>query len=111
MKSIEKHWTKEKLKTYILLLCAKADQVEAEAELNLIKSKIPAAIFEAVYQEFSKDTEDESLEKIQYALERHEYSNKELAALKKEIQEVFSTDNSVNMKERNLGWILDNILY
>ncbi|MBK5213311.1 MAG: hypothetical protein JJE55_06600 [Flavobacteriaceae bacterium] len=111
MKTEQTQWSKEELKTYILLLCAKADQVEAEEELNLIKTKTPAAIFEKMYKEFCNDDEDESLEKIQYALEMHEYSNKELASLKKEIQQVFSSDNKINMKERNLGWVLDNILY
>ncbi len=111
MKPAKTQWSKEALKAYILLLCAKADQMRTEAELNLIKSKIPSTIFETVYREFSKDTEDEGLEKIQYALEQHDYSNRELAELKKEIQEIFSTDHLVNIKERNLGWILDNMLY
>lgn len=104
-------WTKEELKVYILMLCAKADQVEAEDELNLIKSKTDANTFSKMYKEFCQDNEDTSLVKIQDAIAQHEYSNKELAALKKEIQQVFSSDKTINIKERNLGWILDNMLY
>jgi hypothetical protein len=111
METDKNQWSKEELKTYILLLCAKADLIASEAELNLIKSKTAEATFEKMHKEFCKDDEDTSLEKIQGALERHEYSTMELAALRSEIQQVFSTDNNVNMKERNLGWVLDNILY
>ncbi|PVW16501.1 hypothetical protein [Marixanthomonas spongiae] len=111
MKPEQNHWTKEELKTYILLLCAKADHVEAEEELNLIKSKTSAETFDKMYQEFCKDDEDKSLEKIQDAIAYLDYSNQELAKLKMDIQQVFSTDNTIVMKERNMGWILDNILY
>jgi len=111
MKPKQTQWTKAELKTYILLLCAKADQVEDEEELNFIKSKTAKITFENIYEEFCHDEEDESLEKIQDAIANLDYSNKELAALKMEIHQVFSTDHKVVMKERNLGWILDNILY
>lgn len=111
MKTDKKNWTKEELKAYTLLLCAKADQVEAKEELNLIKSKTSAETFDKMYKEFCRHDEDESLEKIQDAIAYLDYSNQELETLKMEIQQVFSTDSNVNMKERNLGWILDNILY
>ncbi|RFN60083.1 hypothetical protein [Marixanthomonas ophiurae] len=111
MKPEQTHWTKTELKTYILLLCAKADQVEDEEELNFIKSKTAKTTFEIIYEEFCRDDEDKSLEKIQDAIAHQDYSNQELAALKMEIQQVFSTDNKVVIKERNMGWILDNILY
>ena len=111
MKSEQNHWIKEELKTYILLLCAKADQVEDKEELNLIKSKTSTETFDKMYKEFCEDDEDKSLEKIQDAVAYLEYSNQELDVLKMEIQQVFSTDNAIVMKERNLGWILDNILY
>ena len=107
MKPEQTQLSKKELKAYILMLCAKADQVEAEEELTLIKSKTSAETFDKMY----KEDEDESLEKIQDAIAYLDYSNQELATLKMEIQQVFSTDSNVNMKERNLGWILDNILY
>ena len=107
MNTTKKGWTKEELKVYILMLCAKADQVEDKEELNLIKSKTDTATFSKIYDEFCQDNEDRSLVKIQDAIAQHEYSNKELAALKKEIQQVFSSDKTINIKERNLGWILE----
>lgn len=111
MKTEQKPWTKAELKTYILLLCAKADQVEAKEELDLIKSKTAATTFEKMYATFCKDNEDECLEKIRDTLQDHEYSYMELSQLRKEIEEVFASDQKVLIKERNLGRILDNILY
>ncbi|MCJ7757579.1 MAG: hypothetical protein MUP24_05485 [Gillisia sp.] len=111
MKPEQKQWSKVELKTYILLLCAKADLVETEEELNLIKSKTSTEIFDRIYEEFCKDDEDESFEKIQNAVGRHKYSYKELSQLKKEIQEVFFSDKKLLMKEQNMGRVLDNILY
>ena len=111
MKTDNTQWSKEELKTYILLLCAKADKIEAEEEIKIIKRKTSDTVFNKMYREFKDDDEDESLEKIQQALEAHEYSTMELSALRSEIHQVFSSDSKVNMKERNLGWVLDNILY
>tara|TARA_R110002167_G_scaffold138910_3_gene326311 strand:- start:790 stop:1125 length:336 start_codon:yes stop_codon:yes gene_type:complete len=105
------HWTKSELQIYILLLCANADEVQTEAEMNLIKSKTDPQTFEKLYQEFSGDTEDESLEKIHRNVQLHDYSNMELIAFRKEMDEIFFTDKNFTMMERNLDRILDNILY
>lgn len=104
-------WTKEELKTYILLLCAKADQYESENEIDLIKSKIDNPTFDRVYTEISKDNEEDSLAKIQDNIAWHEYSNMELSKLRKEMHEVFLSDEKFTMMEKNIDRILDNIIY
>lgn len=111
MKSGQKHWTKAELQIYILLLCANADSNETEEEIQLIKSKTDQATFEKMYQEFSEDTEEISLEKIQDNLAVHEYSHKELSVLRKEMFEIFFSDKKYSMMENTLDKILDNILY
>ncbi|SRX54430.1 hypothetical protein [Aequorivita sp. CIP111184] len=111
MKTDETKWSKEELKTYILILCAKADKVEAEEEISFIKTKTSTEIFDKMYGEFQNDDEDESLEKIQDALERHHYSELEICELKNEIQKIFAADRKIPMAESNLGRILDNIIY
>ncbi|SRX74489.1 hypothetical protein [Aequorivita antarctica] len=111
MKTGETQWSKEELKTYILILCAKADKVEAEEEIALIKTKTSNEIFDKMYREFQNDDEDESLEKIQNALEWHQYSELELCELKNEIQQIFAADRKIPMSESNLGRILENIIY
>ncbi len=111
MKTGETQWSKEELKIYILILCAKADKVEAEEEIALIKNNTSNEIFDKMYQEFQNDDEDESLEKIQDVLEMHHYSELEICELKNEIQKVFAADRKIQMAESNLGRILENIIY
>ncbi|MBT8295225.1 MAG: hypothetical protein KJP01_02695 [Gramella sp.] len=104
-------WTKEELQIYILLLCANADSVETEEEMKLVKSKTDKSTFEKMYAEFSEDSEEESLEKIQDNLVMHEYSHKELTELRREMFEIFFSDKKFSMMENTLDKILDNILY
>ena len=111
MKNESRHWSKEELKIYILLLCAKADSIESVEEIDMIKSKIDIETFDRLYNEFSCDDEDNCLDKIQMAIAKHEYSIKEIKGLRQEIHDFFLTDNKFNLKERNLDRLLDSMLY
>lgn len=111
MKSKKNIWSKEELQTYILLLCANADGDESEEELKMIKSKTEQDTFDRVYKEFSSDTEDERLDKIDTAIHLHQYSIREISAFKREMYEIFFSDCNFSLMERNLDRILDNIIY
>lgn len=104
-------WTKTELQTYILLLCADADAVLAEEEINLIKSKISADVFKKIYSEFNNDNKDKRLEKIEDNVRQHKFSTMELGELRKDMYAVFFADSKYKNMERNLDRILDNILY
>lgn len=108
---ITNKWTKTELQTYILLLCANADSVETDEEINLIKSKVDEETFKKIYEEFGKDSEDERFEKIDDNIHLHQYTNMELAQFRREMYEIFYSDCEFKMKERNLDRIMDNILY
>ena len=111
MSSQPRNWTKDELKTYVLLLCADADTSKSESELDLIKSKTDPEIFSKMIEEFSNDTEEMSLEKIDEAIQWLEYTEMELADFRKEIHALFLTDKNLDRREKNLDRILDNILY
>ena len=111
MNNQQPSWTKSELQIYVLMLCANADSNVTNEEIELIKSKTDKETFDKMYQEFSGDTEDESLEKIQDNLVSHEYSHKELVSLRKEMFEVFFSDKKFSRMENTLDKILDNILY
>jgi len=111
MKNNGTHWSKAELKVYILLLCAKADSIEDTEELNLIRSRTAPEKFDRLYNEISHDDEDNSFTKIENTISKLDYSEMELAELKKEIREVFSADGKFHITERNLSRILDNIIY
>lgn len=104
-------WTKKELQIYILLLCANADSIETEEEISLIKSKVDEETFKNIHEEFSGDSEEERFEKIDDNIHYHDYTNMELAQLRKEMYEVFFSDCEFKMMERNLDKIMDNMLY
>ena len=111
MKNELKKWSKAELKIYILILCAKIDKDESEEEIALIKSKTDEKTFNKLYNEFCCDEEDGCFEKIEDAVNQHEYSPRELHELKQDILLVFHSDDKFMMKERYLEKVFDNILY
>lgn len=111
MKNVKSVWSKVELKIYILLLCARADSEESTEELELIKAKSDEKSFDRLYAELLNDNEDISIQKIENAIARLEYSYKELRELKQEVLEVFKTDKKVDLREYKLSELLDNILY
>lgn len=111
MYNASEKWSKHTLKIYLLLLCAQADLVLTQEELAFIKHKTNTETFDPIYQEFIKDDEDIRIEKLEAAIGKLEYSQMELADLKKEIHELFNSDKKFSAAERYLDKILDNIVY
>lgn len=111
MKKETNQWTKTEMHIYILLLCANADTAATDEEIAIIKSKCDAATFEKIYKEFNSDSEEEGLEKIEDNVHSYNYSFHELAQLRKEMRQIFLSDNKLTMVEENLDQILDNIIY
>jgi hypothetical protein len=111
MKNDMSNWSKSDLRIYILMLCAKIDKEESEAEITLIKSKTDEATFNRLYDEFCCDEEDGCFEKIEHAINQHEYAPKELQELKQEILDIFNSDKNFSQKERYLEKVFENILY
>lgn len=111
MTSQPNHWDKSELQLYILLLCANADNKETEKELDLIKSKVSGETFKSIYDEFSRDSQDKRLEKIERAISTHHFTTMELSAFRTEIHEIFMSDGRLSLHEGRLDSLLDNILY
>jgi len=111
MKNSQPNWTKEELEIYILLLCSNADSSMTEEELSFIKSKVEKESFDKIHKEFSEDTEEESLEKIDDNVQEHHYSPKEIIEIRSNMKAIFFADNEFGMKEEYLDRIIDNILY
>ena len=111
MKKTPNNWSQEEFKTYLLLLCAKADAHEHQDEIAMIKSKSDAQIFQNMYLEFENDSEEEAFDKISRSIHARDYSPREIASLKREMHEVFFSDNKFTLMEEQMVGILDNILY
>jgi hypothetical protein len=111
MKNGSTQWTKTELEIFILLLCANADKVEREAEIDLIRSKVDQDVFDRIYRDFSEETQENCLERIRENIAKHQYSHKELVRLRKDMNEIFFADKKFRPMEQNLERILNNIIY
>jgi hypothetical protein len=108
MKKTNINWTKEELKIYILIYCANADFSESKLELDYIKSKIQTNNFEKIHNEFEKDNDYQSIQKILSSIKEHHYENDE--SLLREIMELFLIDDRFDILEQNLYMGLKHIL-
>ncbi len=95
-------WTKEDLKTYLLIYCANADFLEAKVEVDFIKSKANSSNFDLLHATFEKDNDFQSLQKIQKAVANLQYEKEELEDLLQESKALFMCDNHYNTLEKNL---------
>jgi hypothetical protein len=111
MNTNQPNWTKKELEIYILLLCSNADSSITEEELSFIKSKVDLEAFNKIYKEFSEDTEEQALEKIDDNVQQHDFSPQEITEIRTNMKAVFFADNDFGMKEEYLDRILDNMLY
>tara|TARA_R110000787_G_scaffold60220_8_gene136571 strand:+ start:13104 stop:13430 length:327 start_codon:yes stop_codon:yes gene_type:complete len=104
------NWTKEDLKIYLLIYCANADFSESKQELNYIKEKIHNSNLDKIRDEFEKDNEYQSIQKIQSAIKDLEYSKLAINSLFEEIKELFKSDDNFDTQEHNLFRGLNKIL-
>ncbi len=111
MKNVKNHWSKKELKLYILMFCAKIDQVETAEEIEMIKSKTDPETFDRLYNEFCGDDEDTCFQKNEDTIGKYPFSPMEIHNIKQEVTEVFNSDKKFAIKEQYLDKVLDNILY
>lgn len=104
------NWTKEELKTYVLIYCANADFSESDVELNHIKSKIENGNFDKIHAEFKTDNDYQSIDKIHNSLEDLNFSNEEKKGLLEETKALFMSDEKFDILERNMFKGLSRIL-
>ena len=108
---MSKSWSKKELKIYLFLLWADADAVKTEEELDFIKQKTDSYTFQTLYREFESDDQESRFQKIENSIAKHNFSQMELADLRKEIQQLFLSDKKYSAAEKYLDKILDNLIY
>ena len=110
MNDFQTNWSKDELKTYILMYCSLADFKISPEETDYIKSKIDIDHFEEIQKEVNKSSDYESIQKMLYSMEKHGYSKDEKETLFNEIKELFLSDGSYEALEKNLFNGLSRIL-
>jgi thiosulfate/3-mercaptopyruvate sulfurtransferase len=104
------HWTKKELVAYILLYTAYSNFDEANTEKNVIISKVDMQTFQKIHNEFDKDNDYRSLQKIIQGLEEHNYNKDELQSLFTDIKILFFSDGEYDITERNMFLYLKKLL-
>jgi hypothetical protein len=104
------NWTKEELVAYVLLYTANSDLNIENHEKNVIISKVDMKTFSKVHEEFDKDNDYQSLQKIIKGLEAHNYSKNDLEGLFVDIKKLFLSDGSFDVMEQSMLAYLKKIL-
>ena len=104
------HWNKEELVAYILLFAANSNFIESNKERNIIISKVDMATFQKIHEEFDKDNDYQSIQKILRGLKEHHYSSDDLSQLFADIKTLFYADEEFDITEQNMLLYLKKIL-
>jgi len=103
-------WNKQELSAYLLLYCANADFIETNKEIDFIRSKVDLLYFKPIHDEFEKDNDYQSIQKIQSTLNRLNFEKAQKDELIEEIKDLFLADGDYNQLELTLFIGLKKIL-
>lgn len=104
------HWTKQELVAYILLYTAHSNFDESNKERNVIISKVDMQTFQKIHDEFDKDNDYQSIQKIMQGVKDHNYDADELKSLFADIKTLFLSDGEYDIMERNMFLFLKKLL-
>lgn len=104
------HWTKDELVAYILLYASQSDLIESNKEKNVIISKVDMDTFQKIHDEFDKDNDYQSIQKIIAGLKAHNYTKMDVDLLLADIKALFFADGNFNVSERTMYKLLKKLL-
>lgn len=96
------NWTKDEMVAYILLFCANSNFIESNTEKNTIIEQVDMKTFQKIHDEFDKDNDYQSIQKIIKGLEVHNYSKEDLDDLFVDIKLMFLSDGDYDILEQNM---------
>ena len=104
------HWTKDELVAYILLYASQSDLIESNKEKNIIISKVDMNTFQKIHDEFDKDNDYQSIQKIIAGLKAHNYTKMDIDLLFADINLLFFADGNFDVSERTMYKLLKKLL-
>lgn len=107
---METNWTKAEFKAYLLAYCAQSDYIETEEEKDFILDLVSSDVYKSVHYELKRDNDYQSIQKIQYNIEKFNYSNNEMETLLSDIKNLFMADGNIDVLENNLFRALKKII-
>lgn len=95
-------WTQDEFKAYLFIYAAHADFTETFEELSFIQNHVSADAYTKMHQEFDKDNDYQSIQKIQATSTRLGHSPEDHEKLVAEIKKIFAADGDVDASEKAL---------
>jgi hypothetical protein len=84
--------------------------LETNKEKNIIISKVDMNTFQKIHNEFDKDNDYQSIQKIISGLKEHNYSKMDIDLLFADIKGLFFADGEFDPLEKNMFRLLKKIL-
>ena len=110
MSNTNTSWTKAELEIYLLIYCANANFSESKKEKEFIKKHAQSDIYKRMHEEFEKDNDFISLQKIQSNFENLNINQAEKDELFSEIKELILCDGKGDVLEENIFRGLKHLL-
>ncbi|MCF6280539.1 MAG: TerB family tellurite resistance protein [Flavobacteriaceae bacterium] len=104
------NWTKKEFKAYLLLYAAQADFNITPEERKVILRKVGENTYKKIQTELKNDNDYQAIKKIQANMDAHNYSKEFLEHLMNDIKEIFFSDGTFDILERNMLMFLKKIV-
>ncbi|AZQ44903.1 hypothetical protein [Nonlabens ponticola] len=103
-------WTQQHFVAYVLLYCSRVDVSNTKLERDYLKHQLQPLIYDTVFNEIEKDTDIEALKKIQGYVDHYELSEATLSSLFREIRDLFTNNDDLNVMEMEVHNMLRKLL-
>jgi uncharacterized protein (DUF2225 family) len=110
MESMATNWLKIELRTYFLIYCANADFDASKEDFDYIASRTDQVVYEKMLKEFSRDSDYQSIQKIQSSVERLNVDKAEIDSFLSQMREMFMEDGRFSELEKTLIMGLKHVL-
>ena len=109
--SFETDWTREEFKAYILLYAARANFFEDEGEKEAILAMVNPLTYKRIHKELEEDNDYQSIQKILFSIEKHNYSKERVEFLISDIQKIFDASGKSDILEENMLRSLRKLMF
>jgi hypothetical protein len=100
--AFETDWTREEFKAYLLLYAARANFFEDESEKEAILTMVNPLTYKRIHKEIEDDNDYQSIQKILFNIEKHDYSKDKIKFLISDIERIFNASGKHDLLEENM---------
>ena len=105
-----KKWTKEEFKLYLLIYAAQSNFIESKEELEFIDSKFDKNTIYQIHEEITGLNDYQRSQIIIDFIKLHNFSQDELDNILLKIKEIYNSDGSFDIVEKQSFYMLEKLL-